>query len=198
MDGDFDLPSPVLTHMDQVVTVSSQLSSADRGQNGQVETGTGVSGSRWRDTDRYGTRSSSAPYLYSSSRYPSGRFGFLWVREPRVEVFVNCFLFWMDTTEMVRVAEEPSIYYSNWIFPIHIMAYLSTLRLIVTPSSPLLGCLGVLSQDLPFLVIRICLVAVFGYVTPLLYIMKNLLVCLTYIYFIFLTKLKVFNRTSMF
>ncbi|KAL2097649.1 hypothetical protein ACEWY4_006856 [Coilia grayii] len=199
LEADFELPSPVLTHLEQVATVSSQLS-PERGQNGslrQVEPGTGSLGSRWRDTDGYATRASSASYLYSS-RFPSGCLRFLWIREPRVEVFVDSFLFWMDTTEMLRAAEVSSVYYSNWIFPIHIVAYLSTLRLILPPSSPLLGVLGVFLQDLPFLVIRICLVALFGYVTPLLYIMKNLFVCLTYVYFIFLTKLKVFNRTSMF
>ena len=200
LEPDFELPAPVLTHLEQVATVSSQLS-PERGQNGsvhQAESGNGSLGNRWRDAEGYSRRASRSAYLYSSSRYPSGRLRALWIRDPRVEAFVESFIFWMDTTEMVRVAEVSSVYYSNWIFPVYILAYLSTLRVVATPNSPLLPFLAVVLQDLPFLVIRICLVAVFGHVTPLLYIMKNLLVCLTYVYFIFMTKLKVFNRTSMF
>lgn len=185
--------------------MSSQLDT-EQSQNGsmhQIESGSRSSGGRWRDGggEGYSSRTFNRSYIYSSSTsspFSSGPLYFLGTRDPRVVVLVESFLFWMDTTEMVRVAEVSSVYFSNWIFPVYIMAYLSTLRLVVTPGSPLLGFLGVVLQDLPFLVVRICLVAVFGYVTPLLYIMKNIFVCLSYIYFIFMTKLKVFNRTSLF
>ncbi|XP_076152176.1 transmembrane protein 236 [Alosa pseudoharengus] len=203
LELDFELPTPVLTHLEQVTTVSSQVG-AERGQNGsphQTESGNVSSGSHWRDNEGYSSRATRRSYLYSSSsssRFFSGRLRSICVRDPRVDALVESFLFWMDTTEMVRAAEVSALYYTNWVFPIYILAYLSTLRLVLTPSSPLLPFLGVVLQDLPFLVIRLCLVGVFGYVTPLLYIMKNLFVCLTYVYFIFMTKLKVFNRTSMF
>ncbi|XP_062411742.1 transmembrane protein 236 [Sardina pilchardus] len=192
-------PSPVLTHLEQVTTVSSQVGD-ELGENGsahQTEPGTGSSRGHWRDSIRPTTTS----YLYSSSsssRFSTGRLRPLCIRDSRVDALVECFLFWMDTTEMVRVAEVPAVYYTNWVFPIYILAYLSMLRLIVTPNSPLLPFLGFVLQDLPFLVIRLCLFGVFGYVTPLLYIMKNLFVCLAYVYFIFMTRLKIFNRTSMF
>lgn len=123
---------------------------------------------------------------------------FLWARDGRSEVLVDCFLFWLDTVEMVRVAGVPSVYYSGWVFPIYIIAFLSTLRLAVTPQNPLLSCAGFALQDFPFLIIRVALVIVFGYVTPVLYPMKNALVCSTYVYFTFLTKLRIFKRESMF
>ncbi|XP_028831550.1 transmembrane protein 236 [Denticeps clupeoides] len=195
----FEMPTPVLTHLEQVPTVSSQLS-VDRGQNGlptQLEGINGSFGCRRADSEGYFSRASSSSYLYST-RATSGRFGFLWAREPRADLFVDSFLFWMDTAEMVRAAEEPSVYYSAWIFPVYLLAYLSVLRLVVSPDSPMLSSLGVMVQDLPFLIVRICLIAVFGHVTPLFYVMKNMLVCLTFLYFHFLTKLKIFKMTSMF
>lgn len=161
----------------------------------QIESG------RVGGSDSYRSRSINRSYIYSSSTsspFSSGPLQFLGTRDQRVEVLVESFLFWMDTVEMVRVAEVSAVYFSNWIFPIYIMAYLSTLRLVVTPGSPMLAFLGFVLQDLPFLVVRICLVAVFGYVTPLLYIMKNLFICLSYIYYVFMTRIKVFNRTSLF
>ncbi|KAJ8010369.1 hypothetical protein DPEC_G00074350 [Dallia pectoralis] len=118
--------------------------------------------------------------------------------DARAEVFVDSFLFWMDTVEMVRAAGHPSVYYSGWVFPIYIFSYISCLRLVVMPHSPLLSSLGVVLQDLPFLFVRVGLIAFFGFVTPLLYMMKNLLVCLAFIYFNFMTKLRVFNTERMF
>ncbi|XP_029610856.1 transmembrane protein 236 [Salmo trutta] len=133
-----------------------------------------------------------SPYAYT------GPLRFLCASDARAEVFVDSFLFWMDTVEMVRVAGHPAVYYSGWVFPIYIFSYLSCLRLVVMPHSPLLSLLGVALQDLPFLFVRIGLIAFFGFVTPLLYLMKNLLVCLAFIYFNFMTKLKVFNTERMF
>ena len=128
----------------------------------------------------------------------TGPLHFLCASDARAEVFVDSFLFWMDTVEMVRVAGHPAVYYSGWVFPIYIFSYLSCLRLVVMPHSPLLSSLGVALQDLPFLFVRIGLIAFFGFVTPLLYLMKNLLVCLAFIYFNFMTKLRVFNTERMF
>lgn len=187
---DFDIPGPVLTHMGQVSTVSSQLQ-ANSGANGSALS-TSASG-RWADMDGI-SRSSSMAYLYSSHSDS----GFIWVRDPRHEVFLETFVFWLDTVEMIRVAGVEQVFNSNWVFPIYILGFFSILRVVVTPKNPILTSLGVVAQDLPFLILRICLVSVFGYVTPILYIMKNLLTCLTFVYFHFLTKLKVFNRGSMF
>ena len=107
-------------------------------------------------------------------------------------------MFWMDTVEMVRVAGHPLVYYSGWVFPIYIFSYLSCLRVVVMPHSPLLSSLGVAVQDFPFFFVRVGLIAFFGFVTPLLYLMKNLLVCLAFVYFNFMTRLRVFNTERMF
>eukprot|EP00064_Thunnus_orientalis_P008214 superscaffoldBa00000963_g8237 len=210
LDRDLDMAGLTLTHLEQVTTISSQLQS-DEGQNGLThghpETRNGSASGRWQDFNgspsrsAFSSRASSTAYLYSSSsrpRYYSGPMGFLWRRDGRSEVFVDSFLFWLDTVEMVRVAGEPLVFYSVWVFPIYILAFLSTLRVVITPNNSLLSFAGVALQDLPFFIIRVALIVVFGYVTPVLYAMKNALVSLTFIYFTFLTKLKIFGSQSMF
>ncbi|KAG9273999.1 transmembrane protein 236-like [Astyanax mexicanus] len=201
LDSDFELSGPVLTHLEQVSSVSAQLPQVNGGENGAAvspEVRSMSASGRWRAMDGYNmSRTSSTAYLYSS-RSHSGSPRIFWARDPRHELFLDTFLFWLDTVEMVRVGGVREVFYSAWIFPVYILAFISTLRVVVAPNSPLLASLGVLSQDLPFLVVRISLVVVFGYVTPLLYVMKNLLVCLTFVYFMLLTKLKVFSRGSMF
>lgn len=195
---DFEIPGPVLTHLECVSTVSSQLQS-NRAANGSALRSEVMSDSpsgRWADTNGI-SRSSSMAYLYSSHS-DLGCFRFFCSQDPRHELFLETFMFWLDTVEMIRVAGVQNIYNSNWVFPIYILSFFSILRVVVTPNSQMLTCLGVVAQDLPFLVLRLCLVNVYGYVTPILYIMKNLLLCLTFVYFRFLTKLKVFSRGSMF
>ncbi|XP_029309227.1 transmembrane protein 236 [Cottoperca gobio] len=195
-----DMSCPVLTHLEQVTTVTGQLH-ADGGQNGFTPGRPEASGRRQDNTGSPSRSTRSTAYLYSSpsrGRSYSGPLGFLWRRDIRAEVFVDCFLFWLDTVEMVRVAGEPEVFYSVWVFPVYILAFMSTLRMIITPHNPLLSSAGVALQDLPFLIIRVALIVVFGFVTPVLYPLKNVLVCLTFIYFTFLTKLKIFRRQSMF
>lgn len=211
LESDFDMSGPVLTHLDQVTTVTGQLHT-DEGQNGSTqghpEARNGGASARWQDlagSPGRSTPSSLAPktsYLYSSSprrRWSyHGPLGFLWRRDGRSEVFVDSFLFWLDTVEMVRVAGEPPVFYSAWVFPVYVLAFTSTLRLAITPHNPLLSSAGVALQDLPFFVLRVALIVVFGYVTPVLYPLKNVLVSLTFVYFAFLTKLRIFRRQSMF
>ncbi|XP_070831095.1 transmembrane protein 236 [Chaetodon trifascialis] len=210
LDPDLDMSGPVLTHLERVTTVTGQLHT-DEGQNGLTpghpEARNGSSSGRWRDLSgspdpsALSSRSSSTAYLYSSSSRPwsySGHLGFLWRRDGRAEVFADSFMFWLDTVEMVRVAGEPSVFYSAWVFPVYILAFMSTLRLVITPNSPLLSSAGFALQDLPFFVIRVALIVVFGFVTPVLYPLKNVLVSLTFLYFTFLSRLRIFRRRSMF
>lgn len=99
---------------------------------------------------------------------------------------------------MVRVTGEPSVFYSAWVFPVYILTFISTLRVVIAPQSHLLSSAGVALQDLPFFIIRVALLAVFGFVTPVLYPLKNVLVSLTFIYFTFVTRLRIFRRNTMF
>ncbi|KAI7809723.1 transmembrane protein 236 [Triplophysa rosa] len=200
LESDFEMPGPVLTHLQQVTSVSAQLQAnggdSDTSLRSPVQNGS-LSG-RWGDADvRSLSRTSSAAYLYSSHSR-SGPLRFIWIRDPRHDLFVASFVFWFDTVELVRMAGTYSVYYSAWVFPVYILAYLSILRVVITPNSPLLASISVLSQDLPFLVVRICLVGIFGYVTPVQYILKNILVTGSFVYFVFMTKLKLLNRGSMF
>ncbi|KAM4552184.1 transmembrane protein 236 [Odontesthes bonariensis] len=210
LDPDVDMSGPVLTHLGQVTTVSARLY-ADADQNGltqdQTETRNGGTSDRWlspAETPRrspLSTQASSSAYVYSSSSRPlnyTGPLHILWKRDGRSEVFVESFLFWLDTVEMVRVAGEPVVFYSAWVFPVYISAFLSALRMIITPHSPLLSFAGVVLQDFPFFIIRVGLIVVFGFVTPVLFPLKNALVSLTFIYFTLLTKLSIFKRQSMF
>uniref|UniRef100_I3JFK6 Transmembrane protein 236 n=1 Tax=Oreochromis niloticus TaxID=8128 RepID=I3JFK6_ORENI len=178
----------------------------DRNQNGagaRPETnGTlpGIPGNNGRPYGMSGLNQpsgSTTPYHISPYAY-TGPLRFLCATDARADVFVDSFMFWMDTVEMVRVAGHPLVYYSGWVFPIYIFSYLSCLRVVVMPHSPLLSSLGVALQDLPFFFVRVGLIAFFGFVTPVLYLMKNLLVSLAFIYFNFMTKLKVFNTERMF
>lgn len=223
-----DIPSTVLTHVEQVTPTTpitpatsgpavpgqgvptpvqpgpNQIN--DRNQNGagaRPETnGTvpGIPANSGRPFSISGLSSQSAsttPYHISPYAY-TGPLRFLCASDARADVFVDSFMFWMDTVEMVRVAGHPLIYYSGWVFPIYIFSYLSCLRVVVMPHSPLIPSLGVALQDLPFFFVRVGLIAFFGFVTPIFYLMKNLLVCLAFVYFNFMTKLRVFNTERMF
>ncbi|KAG9274074.1 transmembrane protein 236 [Astyanax mexicanus] len=128
----------------------------------------------------------------------TGPLRFLLASDARADVFADSFMFWLDTAEMVRVASHTPVYFSGWALPVYLFSFLSTLRLVPMPHSSLLSPLGVALQDLPFLFLRVALIAIFGFVTPVLFVMKNLLVCLAYIYFNFMTKLKIFNTERMF
>lgn len=215
LDSDMLMPSPVLTHLQQVTTVSSQVSPVPLDHPEDIPNGVAYtepeirngapSGRRLNNTtvatpnrSTY-SRSSSATYLYTSRPQAcSGKLGILWKRDPRAEIFVESFLFWLDTVEMVRTGGDQRVFYSDWIFPVYILSFVSTLRLAITPNNPLLSWAGVAFQDFPFLVVRIGLLAVFGFVTPVMYLVKNLLVCLTYVYFTYLIKLKIFRRQTIF
>lgn len=187
LQADYNPSGLVLTRQQHVTTVSEQQ---DQGTL-TLEDKNGITPSR----------TASSTYLHAMSprsRSHSGPLGSLGTRDQRAEVFVASFMFWLDTVEMLRVAGEPSVFYSDWVFPIYIFCFLSTVRLVITPNNPLLSSAGVFLQDFPFLLLRVALIAAFGFVTPLLYPLKNLLVCLSFTYFTFLTKLRVFRRHNMF
>ncbi|XP_072296921.1 transmembrane protein 236 [Eucyclogobius newberryi] len=210
LDSDLILSSPVLTHLEPVSSVSGQISAPLRTEdtpNGVThadpELSNGTPSGRWQDStparSPYTPRTPTAAYLYSTRpRAYSGPLKVLWRRDPRAEIFVESFMFWLDTVEMVRSGGTPDVFYSAWVFPVYILCFVSSLRLTITPNNPLHAWAGVALQDFPFFVLRVALLATFGYVTPVLFLVKNLIVCLTYVYFTFLTKLKVFKRQSMF
>ncbi|XP_054478564.1 transmembrane protein 236-like [Anoplopoma fimbria] len=229
MERDADIPSTVLTHVEQVPPITpaapgpavpgqagqtpmpanqhNDRNQNDRNQNDRNQNGSGarqesngnVPGNPGRPFSISGLSSRSAsdtayrlsPYAYT------GPLRFLCASDARADVFVDSFMFWMDTVEMVRVAGHPDVYYSGWVFPIYIFSFLSCLRVVVMPHSPLLSSLGVALQDFPFFFVRVGLIAFFGFVTPVLYLMKNLLVCLAFVYFNFMTRLRVFNTERM-
>lgn len=227
LERDADIPTTLLTHVEQVMPVTpitpavtgpaaprqaAQTPAApganqlnDRNQNGagaRPETNGTVPGIPNNPGRPFSASALSpqpggaAPFRIPPYAY-TGPLRFLCASDARADVFVDSFMFWMDTVEMVRVAGHPLVYYSGWVFPIYIFSYLSCLRVVVMPHSLLLSSLGVVVQDLPFFFVRVGLTAFFGFVTPILYLMKNLLVCLAFVYFNFMTKLRVFNTERM-
>lgn len=202
-DPHFDMAGPVLTHLQHMTTVSDQL----RANEGQASATPEMrNGSGQRDSAISpipSSRAASTAYLYSPSLHlrPQAHYGrlrFLWRKDPRVEAFAEGFVFWLDTVEMVRVAGEPSVFYSAWVFPVYIVVFLSTLRAAIAPNNPLLSSAAFALQDAPFFILRVSLITVFGYVTPIFYPLKNVLITFTFIYFTFLVRLKLFRRHSLF
>ncbi|XP_036073227.1 transmembrane protein 236 [Oryzias melastigma] len=228
INRDAEIPSTVLTHVEQVTPMTPISPAVpgpavpgqtmqnpaqpgpnrlnDRNQNGAgarpESNGTvlGVPGTNGRPFTISGLSQAPAnTTAYELSPYThTGPLRFLCASDARADVFVDSFMFWMDTVEMVRVAGHPLVYYSGWVFPIYIFSYVSCLRVVVMPHSPLLSSMGVALQDLPFFCVRAGLIAFFGFVTPILYLMKNLLICLAFVYFNFMTKLRVFNTERVF
>ncbi|KAL2085101.1 hypothetical protein ACEWY4_018421 [Coilia grayii] len=144
---------------------------------------------------------SPASSIATATRLPppySGPLRLLLASDLRADEFGHAFLFWLDTAELLRCGGAPAIFLSRWVFPLYICGFLSCLRLVLTPCCPLQAPLGVLLQDLPFLLLRGALLGSFGRVSPLLYLLKNLLVVLAYIYFNFMTKMRIFNTQRMF
>ncbi|XP_008054531.1 transmembrane protein 236 [Carlito syrichta] len=119
-------------------------------------------------------------------------------RDVRSEIFLWSFLLWSDTIEMVRVAGHPAVYKSGWLYPVYIFSFISLLRITFTPQNPLLNSLGVLLQDLPFVCVRLGLIIALGTVTPVLGLCKNVLVTLSYVYFNYLTRLRIFSSFEVF
>ncbi|XP_057713118.1 transmembrane protein 236 isoform X2 [Corythoichthys intestinalis] len=205
-DMDLSYELPVLTNLEMVSSVSNQLYGEENGApaNYQPEHQSKPVAPRRRPDTPAGrstpipSRTSGGAYLYKSSRAFSGKLGFLVKRDSRSHEFVDCFLFWFDTVEMLRVAGEPTVFYSAWVYPVFVLAFLSSLRVILAPDSPFLSLAGVVLQDFPFLILRLSLMAVFGLVTPVLFPVKNALVSLTFVYFTCMTRMKIFKRHEMF
>ncbi|XP_077410476.1 transmembrane protein 236 [Vanacampus margaritifer] len=219
MARDADIPSSVLTHVEQVTPITPALTGSGMGPGRAAPRGLGQAtgpplapagtvGQRGGDRTHNGTvpgipgnggRALSASDSGSRAAYArSGPLRFLFASDARADVFVDSFMFWLDTAEMTRAASHPLVCYSGWVCPIYVFCCLSCLRVAVAPHDPLLSALGVALQDLPFVLVRAGLLAFFGLVTPLLYLLKNLLVCLAFIYFNFMTKLRIFNTQRMY
>ncbi|XP_061614141.1 transmembrane protein 236-like [Phyllopteryx taeniolatus] len=230
LERDPDIPSSVLTHVEQVTPIAPTVQGS--GMTGPGRAGpslppgqvvgspavpVGATGQRGGDRTHNGSSrrpetNGTIPGIPDNARRAvripessphvaqahSGPLRFLCASDARADVFVDGFMFWMDTAEMTRVAFHPLVCYSSWVSPIYVFCCLSCLRVVVVPHDPLLSSLGVVLQDLPFLFVRAGLLAIFGLVTPLLYLMKNLLVCLAFIYFNFMTKLRIFNTQRMY
>lgn len=228
INRDAEIPSTVFTHVEQVRPMTPITPAVpgpgvpgqavpnpaqpgpsrfnDRNQNGSgarlESNGTvpGIPGTNGRPFTISGLSPTPAnTTAYGLSPYThTGPLRFLCASDARADEFVDSFMFWMDTVEMVRVAGHPLVFYSGWVFPIYIFSYISCLRVVVMPHTPLLSSMGVALQDLPFFCVRAGLIALFGFVTPTLYLMKNLLICLAFVYFNFMTKLRVFNTERVF
>lgn len=90
-----------------------------------------------------------------------------------------------------------AVYRSGWLYPVYIFSFISLLRIIFTPQNPLLNSLGILLQDLPFIFVRLSLIIALGTITPILGLCKNVLVTLSYVYFNYLTRYRIFSTFEL-
>ncbi|XP_001509286.2 transmembrane protein 236 [Ornithorhynchus anatinus] len=117
-------------------------------------------------------------------------------QDERAQIFLMSFVMWYDTIEMVRVAGHPAVFGSAWVFPVYVFSYLSLLRIILLPSVPVLGSMGIILQDFPFIFVRLGLIAALGTITPVLGLCKNILVTGSFVYFNYLINLQAFSVTE--
>ncbi|ELW47395.1 transmembrane protein 236 [Tupaia chinensis] len=178
-----------ITSLQQIKTVTEQvMPSAENAAHPQAAR-TEVSAPPGASTQR------QVPVLMGPQE-PSFQSGILRTmsrRDVRAEIFLWSFVLWSDTVEMVRVAGHPAVYKSGWLYPVYLFSFISLLRIIFTPQNPLLNSLGILLQDLPFIFVRLSLIIALGTITPVLGLCKNILVTLSYVYFNYVTRLRVFS-----
>ncbi|XP_020822521.1 transmembrane protein 236 [Phascolarctos cinereus] len=141
----------------------------------------------------------AVPQPANRSSFGSGILRAMSQQDKRAEIFLSSFITWSDTIEMLRVSGHSAVFKSGWIYPVYIFSYISLLRIIVAPQNSLVRSLGVFLQDFPFMLVRISLIADLGTITPIIGLLKNILVTLSYFYFNYLTTFRVFaasERTS--
>ncbi|XP_043821320.1 transmembrane protein 236 [Dromiciops gliroides] len=117
-------------------------------------------------------------------------------QDKRAAIFLSSFIMWSDTIEMLRVSGHSAVFKSGWLYPVYIFSYISLLRIALTPQKSLVNSAGVFLQDFPFIFVRIGLIAVLGTITPILGLLKNILVTLSYFYFNYFTTFRVFNTNE--
>ncbi|XP_038611583.1 transmembrane protein 236 [Tachyglossus aculeatus] len=117
-------------------------------------------------------------------------------QDERAQIFLMSFVTWSDTIEMVRVAGHPAVFGSAWVFPVYIFSCVSLIRIILLPNVPVLGAVGVVLQDFPFIFVRLGLIAALGTITPVLGLFKNILVTGSFIYFNYFINLRFFSVTE--
>ncbi|XP_067852276.1 transmembrane protein 236-like [Heptranchias perlo] len=192
---------PVLTNIEQISTVAAQQGRAheENQTTGQVTENEFASSVAPRTSNKpqsvlqSSIHSTVTEYNISEHKVPA-YLKVLAKKDYRAELFVTSFISWLDTIELVRVAGLPNVFMTGWVYPIYIFSYLSLLRIVLDSANPLSPFLTVMLQDFPFFFIRVSLIGVMGFVTPVLYPLKNIIVVTTYIYFNYMTKLKYFNR----
>ncbi|XP_041040495.1 transmembrane protein 236-like [Carcharodon carcharias] len=204
-DSIFATDGPVLTNIEQISAVSAQQ---DKGRE-ENQTAAEVTENEIASSvaPRVSNKSQSVLQLRSHAtstdhstlehKVPAS-LKVLAVKDYRAEVFVTSIINWLDTVELVRVAGLQGVFTTGWVYPIYIFSYLSLFRIVLHSANPLLPSLAIMLQDFPFFFVRVSLIGVKGFVTPVLYPLKNIIVITTFIYFNYVTKCKYFNHTQQF
>ncbi|XP_048417189.2 transmembrane protein 236-like [Stegostoma tigrinum] len=195
-DGDFASNGPVLTNIEQVSTVSAHQNRPHE----ENQAPPGVTENEFASSVAQNKSHNVLQYEYSeiTEHNVPDCLKVLAVNDYRAKIFVTSIINWLDTVELVRVAGLSNVFLTGWIYPIYIFSYLSLLRIILHSANPFLPLLTVVFQDFPFLFIRISIIGAMGFVTPILYPLKNIIVVVTFIYFNYVTKAKCLNRTQRF
>ncbi|XP_051872140.1 transmembrane protein 236-like [Pristis pectinata] len=196
---------PVLTNIEYIPTVSEQQSKADKENPttaSVTENQCAPPVAQRRLNQVQNVLQSNSSSVVSECNTPDqnipAALNVLTVKDHRAELFVTGISSWLDTIEMVRVGGLHSVATTGWVYPIYIFSYLSLLRIALVSSNPFLPFLTVILQDFPFFIIRVSLIGVQGFVTPVLYPLKNIIVTITFIYFNYVTKCKTLSRLEQF
>ncbi|XP_078083821.1 transmembrane protein 236-like [Mustelus asterias] len=201
-DAAFTSNGPVLTNVEHISAVAVQ---PDRAQENQTaakvtenEFASSVvprTSSRSQNQLQSGSHSTSVEDSTLEHKIPAS-LKVLAVKDYRAEIFVSGIINWLDTVELVRVAGLNCVITTGWVYPIYIFSYLSLLRIALHSANPFLPSLAIMLQDFPFFFVRVGLIGVMGFVTPVLYPLKNIIVVITFIYFNYVTKFKCFNQSQ--
>ncbi|XP_078390908.1 transmembrane protein 236-like [Cetorhinus maximus] len=199
-DSTFAINGPVLTNIEQISTVSAQQVKGHEEKVTEDEIASSVApraSNKSQSVLQLRSHATSTEHSTSEHKVPAS-LKVLAVNDYRAEIFVTSIINWLDTVELVRVAGLQGVFTTGWVYPIYIFSYLSLFRIVLHSANPFLPSLAIMLQDFPFFFVRVSLIGVMGFVTPVLYPLKNIIVITTFIYFNYVTKSKYFNHIQQF
>ncbi|XP_078661824.1 transmembrane protein 236-like [Branchiostoma floridae x Branchiostoma belcheri] len=140
----------------------------------------------------------SFPMSFSSSRSSPRPRPKLTSNDDRARILSAEFFSVYDVLELLLVTNFHDVCRTYWIFPIYVVAFLSMFKSILRLDHRFLPLVSMATHEIPFLILRIALLAKFGIeIMSVVYPLKNLAVISFYVYYNFIVviiKSRAFNR----
>ncbi|XP_019613485.1 PREDICTED: transmembrane protein 236-like [Branchiostoma belcheri] len=140
----------------------------------------------------------SFPMSFSSSRSSPRPRPKLTSNDDRARILSAEFFAVYDVLELLLVTNFHDVCRTYWIFPIYVVAFLSMFKSILRLDHRFLPIVSMATHEIPFLILRIALLAKFGIeIMSVVYPLKNLAVIAFYVYYNFIVviiKSRAFNR----